>query len=593
MSRRILGSVLLSLLFTGAAPLARALDPDAVAPLDAAAELAPLPGPLQAVRDEDRGALEVLALYQEPLRTALLEVARRPQTLIALERLQGETRKGFRELIEPLPEEERDQLWELVRYPALVESLAGAEGKTPREIEELAREHPEEIRAAALAVSRDHPDLLREIQRLQAGFEAEFETLVRGLDEDGQAAFRAALAHPELLEILSAHMHLSVLLGGAWERDPQGLERALASLANEVAARTASAREDWIRSLEGDPEARAEFEQAAEAYAEAEEIDYADETRTREETRVALLVYPYPYWFGFPGAYYGFYYGFYPYAGYWWYPYHHHHFGFYYGPRHRIVVYGFPSHYFLSWYFGSGSHHEHYPHLSRHFARHRGIHRYSHDRVSHHVERWERGSRPRQDRLWDRGPRVARLREAGPLARTTRQRARERPESRSIWRWLRQDPGRDRSSRSAREAAPSARPESRSSGRRVRQDRGRDRSSHSAREAAPSARPESRSSGRRVRQDRGRDHSSHSAKRDAGRAPRASERRGVGSRERPRAQATRPSRGRSARAMAPHLDTSSRQRGVQRQGSPGHGRSKLTGRGGPRPRAKGPGGRGR
>jgi hypothetical protein len=589
MSRRILGSVLLSLLLTGAAPPARALDPDSAAPLDAAAELAPLAGPLQAVRDEDRGALEVLALYQEPLRTALLEVARRPQTLIALERAQVETRRDFRELIEPLPEEERDQLWELVRYPALVESLAGASGKTPREIEELAQEHPEETRAAALAVSRDHPDLLREIQRLQTGFEAEFEALVRGLDEDGQAAFRAALAHPELLEILSAHMHLSVLLGDAWERDPQGLERALASLANEVAARTASAQEDWIRSLEEDPEARAELEQATEAYAEAEEIDYADETRTREETRVALLVYPYPYWFGFPGAYLGFYYGFYPYAGYWWYPYHHHHFGFYYGPRHRIVVYGFPSHYFLSWYFGGGSHHEHYPHLSRHFARHRGGHRYSHDRVSHHVERWERGSRPRHQRLRDSGPRVARLREAGPPARTTRQRARERPESRSSWRWLRQDRGRDRSGRSAREAAPSARPESRSSGQRVRQDRGRDRSGRSAREAAPSARPESRSSGQRVRQDRGHDRSGHSAKRDAGRAPRASERRGVGNRERPRAQAARPSRGRSARAMAPHLDSSPRQRGMQRQDSRGHGRSKLAGRGGQRPRAGRPG----
>ena len=58
---------------------------------------------------------------------------------------------------------------------------------------------------------------------------------MHGLDAEGGAAFRTALAHPEMLEILTAHMHLSVLLGEIYGRDPQGLERALTSLANDVA----------------------------------------------------------------------------------------------------------------------------------------------------------------------------------------------------------------------------------------------------------------------------------------------------------------------------------------------------------------------
>jgi hypothetical protein len=347
---------------------------------------------------------------------------------------------------------------------------------------------------------------------------------------------------------------------------------------------------------------------------------------------VALLVYPYPYWFGFPGAYYGFYYGFYPYAGYWWYPYYpHHHFGFYYGPRHRTVVYGFPSHYFLRWYFGSGSHHEHYPHLSRRLTRHRGAHRTSHDRVSHHVERWQRASRPREQRLRGGGPRVARLRESGRPTRATWERARERPESRHGWSWLLED------RRRVREAEPSARRESRSSGRRAREDR--DRSGSGTREAEPSVRRESRSSGRRVRDDRARDRSSrrtraaepsarerpraqerkrpsankqkprrdardrlgqptrrHSAKPNAGRAPRANGKHGIGSREKSRRQVSRPSGGRSARAMAPRLEAPSHQRaarGLKRQNPIGHGRPGLAKRGGARPRAKGPGSRDR
>ena len=102
MSRQALGSLFLGALLLSAAPSARALDPDAGEHLDAAMEFAPLPAPLQPVRDEDRGALEVLALYQEPLRTVLLEVTRHPQTLVALERAQAETRGSFRALIEPL-----------------------------------------------------------------------------------------------------------------------------------------------------------------------------------------------------------------------------------------------------------------------------------------------------------------------------------------------------------------------------------------------------------------------------------------------------------------------------------------------------------
>jgi hypothetical protein len=609
MSRQALGSVLVGVSLLIAAPSALALDPEAGAQFEEPAAFAPLPPPLESVRDEDRGALEVLALYQEPLRTALLQVARYPHTLIALERAQTGTRERFGALLEPLSEAEREQIWDLVRDPTLVDALTAAPPPTSREIEALTREHPEEIRAAALAASRDHPDLLREIARLQADFEAEFDALVRGLDEDGRVAFRAALAHPELLEILSAHMHLSVLLGEAYERDPQGLERALASLANEVAARTAHAREDWIAALEDDPEARAEFEQAAEAYAEEEGLDYAAQTGSPEEARVALLVYPYPYWFGFPGAYYGFYYGFYPYAAYWWYPYyphhHHHHFGFYYGPRTRTIVYGFPSHCFLRWYYGGGSHYRHYPHLSRHFARHRGSHRASHDRVSHHVERWEWANRPRQERTGDSGPRVARLRESERSLRADRVRARERPERRGGWQWLIEDRRRTRAEGRVREGERRARPESRRREGTGGADRVRSRSGDRARdaEAKPRARPverraiETRDTRRAVRERPAQPKQRRSVTSDARRAPHAKEMRGIGKREKRQRQISRPSvRRPSARAAAPRIDAAPRHRaprGLQRKDAVGRGRQQLDRRGGARPRAKGPASRDR
>lgn len=576
MSRQALASIVLGVLLLGASPTARALDPDAGAQPDAPAEFAPLPAPLQSVRDEDRGALEVLALYQEPLRAVLLEVTRHPQTLVALERAQADTRERFRALLEPLPEAQRDQVWDLVRAPALIAALADASPPTPDEIEALSREHPEEIRAAALAVSREDPDLLREIARLQADFEAEFDALVRGLDEGVEAAFRSALAHPELLEILSAHMHLSVLLGEAYERDPQGLESALASLANEVAARTASAREDWIRALDEDPEARAELEQATAAYAEEEGLDYAEQTLSPEETQVAFLVYPYPYWFGFPGFYYGFYYGFYPYAAYWWYPYyphhHPHHFGFYYGSRHRTVVYGFPSYCFLRWYYGSESHHERYPRLSRHFTRHRGSHRYSHDRVSHYVERWQRSNHPREERWRNSGPRVARLRDSARPARGMGERARKRPESRHGWGWLVEDRGRvGPASGRVREAERSPRAV------------GHKASSVEARRPRSEARERPTQQQPRRRVESG-----------ARRAPRSNERHAIGGREKRQRKISAPSAGRAPRALGPRKEAPSRQRaarGLQRQDAGKRDRSRPAERGRPRPGARGPGSR--
>ncbi|HEY5657575.1 MAG TPA: hypothetical protein VIY27_07270 [Myxococcota bacterium] len=495
MSLKILGCLSLGLLLATVVPPALALDPETPAYAGESEPLPALPTALQTVRDEDRGALEVLSLYQDPLRAALLEVARRPQALIALESAQAETRKAFQELIAPLPEQERAQIWELVRYPELIEALVEAKPKGQREVDELTREHPEEIRDAARFASREHSALLLEIHRLQSGFEASFEALVHGLDAEGGAAFRTALAHPEMLEILTAHMHLSVLLGEIYGRDPQGLERALTSLANDVAGRTASAREDWIRSLEEDPEAQAELEQAAEAYAEAEGIDYAEETGSRGDTRLALVVSPYPYWFGFPGAYFGFSYGFYPYAGYWWYPYpyaHHHHFGFYYGPRHRVVVYGFPSHFFLSWYFGAGAPHERYPHLSGHFGRHRVAHHYSHDRVSHHVERWGRLSQPREERMRGGESRVASLREFGRQRRAGRTQAYGRPENPRRWDWLLGAGDRSRSERRVRDA------ELNDLGARDRADRSFDR----PRDRTRGARPDVRERTDRTRRER-------------------------------------------------------------------------------------------
>jgi uncharacterized membrane protein YgcG len=418
-------ALLAGLLLLGAALTARALDPSPGAAA-AAAEPSALQAPLDAVRDADRGALEVLVAYQEPVRGAILAAAGQPQVLIAIERIQSESRAGFAALIKPLPEASRDQIWELVRYPEVIADLVESDAATREALEARAESYPEAVRTAAVEIALGHRALLGEIQQLDTDFHSQFDEIIGKLSKSDQAAFQSLLERPEVLEILTTHMHLAVLLADACARDPKGLDAALTALANDVASRTAGAQQDYVQTLQDDPEAVAELEQATQDYAEQEGIDYGSETQAPSETYVTVVVRPYPFWFGFPFAYVGFGFGFYPYgyayypSGWYWYPYAYPHypcdFGFYYAPRHRIVVYGAPSHAFFGWYFGAGGHYTRYPHLTRYFTQHKRAHRYSHDRVASHVDGWERSLAGRSRK----GDRLARSGAAGRVGVTHR-----------------------------------------------------------------------------------------------------------------------------------------------------------------------------
>jgi hypothetical protein len=407
------------LLFAGSA--AQAFNEAGHTALEGSPEPAPLPALLENVQDEDRNALEALALYQDPVRSAILEMARHAHVLIALEGIQTRTRTEFQDRIEGLPEAEQEQLWELVRYPDLIADLVAGGRPTRAELEEIAERYPEEVRSSVLALGRGHRALLLEAHQLHSAAEADFEAVMRELHPLSADAFRTGLEHPEVLEILVTRMRLTVVLGEVSRRDPENLDRALSALANETATRTALAREEWIRTLEEDPEARRELEEAARVYAEEEGLEYEVETLSYASPRVTVVVRPYPYWFGFPAVYAGFYdsyyYGDYPYAWYW-YPHHRHHYGFYYRPGRQIVVYNFPSHSFLSWYFHR-SHHLHYRHLSDRLFHHHSVHRYSHDRVASYVEGWKQPKRRadvrsreelRPTRIWPSRPRAEKRR---------------------------------------------------------------------------------------------------------------------------------------------------------------------------------------
>jgi hypothetical protein len=331
-----------------------------------------LPG---SIREEDSQALEDLSLYPDEVRSAVLTVSSHPQTLAEINRVHRRSSDEFAELLRDLPREEQEKLWDLVRYPALVGELVEGGVRSESEAREIAARYPEPIRETAVEVARDHIDRLVRIHALRLEAELEFDSLLEEYPEETQEAFRTLVGRPEVLTILTEHMHMAVLLGGAYVRDPEGVAADLAALGLEVAQRNAEAHQEWEETLENDPEARGELAAAAKEYA----ADVGDEFGTVTGTQVTVVSAApwwavYPYWYGYPGWRVSMAFGV-PYflwysAPWWWYS------GFYYGPAYHPVYWRAPTYHFVRWHAQKYRHHRRYGHLERHFARH-------HDRERH------------------------------------------------------------------------------------------------------------------------------------------------------------------------------------------------------------------
>ena len=325
--------------------------------------------PLDSIDEDDREALEAVALYPEDVREHALQVASEPALLIDLQKLQERSQDDFRDLLGPYSQDDQEQLFELSRYPDLVEAIARGGEKSRAELERIAADYPEDVRAAALRQGSEHHKVVSRMHALLADFDGRFGDLIEDLPPARQQAFRGMLRTPELLSLLTEHTAMTVLLGDAFEREPGAVRDALADLNLQVAKRNAEDAKDWKRSVDSDPDLRRDYDAAAQ--------DYHNDTgysayQAPSQTVVNVSINPYPFWVGYPW-WYPVAYDYYD-PWYWWYPRSSWgHCGYSYGPR--VVLYGgpfwapwYPSYHFTSWYFSHGDHHSHYPYLSDRFV---------------------------------------------------------------------------------------------------------------------------------------------------------------------------------------------------------------------------------
>ena len=347
---------------------------------------------LHQLAEENKKSVEALALYPEDTRLAILESAKYPEVLIKMKNAQEKTSAAFRTLIEDYPRNTQNVFFDLTRYPALVADLVVLRNDRTA-MRQALDVLPENKRDEAFGVADRQMNTLAKIDDLQRTAQGVFEDLIASYPAPAQAAFRKLLDLPEVVDILNDDLRFTVLVGDVYKDDPAWVIQKVDSLNLAVAREHAEELDNWKAGIDKDPQARSEFQAAANEY--AKEYGYTDEIYDTGnddlyngyDAEPAVVEryysYHYPYWFGYPWWAPEPCWRPYPY---WWY------WGFY--PYHQtVIIVHLPSYHFMHWYFERPHHHQVYNHLSTHFVNHYYGHRNSGTTISMGVGEWREQNR--------------------------------------------------------------------------------------------------------------------------------------------------------------------------------------------------------
>ena len=344
---------------------------------------------LHDLSEDEQKAVEAIALYPEKERNIILEAASYPEVLVRMQNIRKNTEEKFKTLLENLPEEDQKKLFNLSRYPDLIGKM-GENKKTQTELDELITGYPKEIQEQAVFANQQYYALLTNMNTFYKNSEMAFETILKDYDLSTQQAYKELVKLPEIVTILAENMSATVLLGDLYKKNPVELKKELNSLHIAAAEQKAKELNEWKQNLEDNPEAMAEYEQAAKEFATEQGVNESDYTtyvpeEKKSEVEIRYVYQPYPYWFGWPWWYHYEYWYPYPY----WY-----HWGYYYSSPNVIVFIGLPSNYYMNWHFHHHNHFYHYPYFTNHVINYYYGHRKSRSSVTTVVSNWEKEIRP-------------------------------------------------------------------------------------------------------------------------------------------------------------------------------------------------------
>ncbi|HMI65545.1 MAG TPA: hypothetical protein VK517_05890 [Cyclobacteriaceae bacterium] len=310
-------------------------------------------------RDED-DIVSSIAPYPADVREAILDISQYPQVLVKIERLQARTSQSFQDLIAAYPREVQENFYDLSRYPDLVSQLASSR-KSADEVRSILSAYPQEV---GVSVRDLYPSHLAELESMNRSYQQSQEALqatIRPLPEQAQADFNKVIGMPDVMNLLTDRIDLTVSLGEAYKSNPQAVRQNLASLNGQISEQNAKDLDDYKKQVASDPQLQEEMKKSSQDFAN----NYAE---TDDDSPTVVNNYynsnPYPYWFGYP----------------FWYPSPiwfpqplYYHTGFYLGAGGNMVIVGLPSYAYSNWFFNSG--YRTYPRIYQRYNAYYDVHR--------------------------------------------------------------------------------------------------------------------------------------------------------------------------------------------------------------------------
>jgi uncharacterized membrane protein YgcG len=167
------------------------------------------------------------------------------------------------------------------------------------QIRESARElgqplalYPEDLRAAVLEVARD-PALIPRLADVARNQGKGLSTVIAGVPAPVAEAARKLVKEPRLLDLLEQHLLAVGLVGALYADDPPGVRALLDQRARELDANEAAVVEDWKKRVDGDPDARAQFVAAQDAYERTTGED-GDQVAGASQNGATTIIYAEP-----------------------------------------------------------------------------------------------------------------------------------------------------------------------------------------------------------------------------------------------------------------------------------------------------------
>ena len=349
---------------------------------------------LSQINEENKSAINSIAMYPEGMRTTIFNACQYPEIIVRLSSMQKKTNADFTEMLSPYSKEEQEKIWNLTRYPDLISKLSNGSKKSESEINAITEAYPKDVQEAAILEGTKNYDLLTRIDQSNKKYNTDFEQMLKEYPASATIAFKELLKQPAILAILSDNMHMTIVVGDLYKQHPELVIHNADSINFVLTEKNKLDAADWQKSLETNPTAKLQYEQAAKEYAQENGYQTQQYAIPNQNDLMYYNSYSYNWWFGYPSWYGYSYWVPYPY----WYDW-----GFYYGPSHRMHYYGMPSARFFNWYWYRNENHYHYSEFSSHcygyYNNHHGA--YSYNPVCRGVHDWRNKNHGLVGKSWD------------------------------------------------------------------------------------------------------------------------------------------------------------------------------------------------